>query len=78
MPYTAKENIYVTSMGEDGKVVPGDDPAAGFLLVGAGGEIADELAERFGLTRGAKAASTDAAEAETPAPAPKAPASKAK
>jgi hypothetical protein len=77
MPYTAKENIYVTSMGEGGKVVPGDDPAAGFLLVAAGGEIPDELADRYGLTRGARAAGTEAA-AETPAPTPKASASKAR
>jgi hypothetical protein len=67
MPYTAKENIYVTSMGEGGKVVPADDPSAGFLLVAEGSELPDEVAERFGLTNPPKAA-----------PAPKAPASKAK
>lgn len=75
MPYTAKENIYVTSMGPDGAIVPADDPNAGFLLVVEGGEISDELAEQYGLKRTEKAASTEAA-AETPAP--KAPASKAK
>ena len=67
MPYTAPTNIYVTSMGEGGKVVPADDPSAGFLLVAEGSEIPDELAERFGLTEAPKAA-----------PAPKASASKAR
>ena len=49
MAYRAKERLFLTADRE--RVVAGDDPAAAFLLVPAGGEIPDEVANKYGLKR---------------------------
>ncbi len=61
--YTSEKRLYLTA---EGKVVEEGDPNAATLLVGIGGQLSDEDAERYGLTGKA----TD--EKAKPAPANKA------
>lgn len=58
--YTSEKRLYLTA---DGKVVQEGDPAAATLLVGEGGQLSDEDAERYGLTEKAKPAQPNKAKA---------------
>jgi hypothetical protein len=60
MPYTAEERLYLDA---DGNVVKEGDPKAATLLVGAGGQLSDEDARRYGLVQREKPAE----DAEQPA-----------
>lgn len=53
MPYKSDKRLYLTA---DGRVVEEGDPDAASLLVNEGGELDDATAERYGLTKPAKAA----------------------
>lgn len=46
-PYTSDKRLYVTA--DRSRLVAEGDPAAAFLLVGAGGEIPEAEARRYGL-----------------------------
>jgi hypothetical protein len=45
--YTSDRRLWITN---DGKLVEEGDPRAALLLVGEGGQLSDEDAERYGLT----------------------------
>jgi len=65
MSYTSEKQLFVNS--DRSQVVPGDSPDAAFLLVGEGGELPDEEAEKYGLAgrkRGARAADPEEPTAE--------------
>jgi hypothetical protein len=49
MVFKADERIYVNA--DRSAVVPEDSPDAAFLLVGEGGELPDEDAAKYGLTK---------------------------
>lgn len=59
--YTSKERLYLNSKGE---VVKANDPDRQSLLVGAGGTLSMEDAERYGLTGGKNVAAAEAAQFE--------------
>lgn len=47
MPYTSKHRLFLTA--DRARVVRADDPEAAFLFVGAGGQVSDADAARYGL-----------------------------
>lgn len=49
MVYTSDKALYVNA--DKSRVVPGDSPEAAFLLVGEGGQLSDEDAAKYGLTK---------------------------
>lgn len=50
MPFTSDRRLFLDA---DGNVVEEGDPRAATLLVGAGGQLSDEEARRYGLGQGA-------------------------
>lgn len=63
--YTSEKRWYLTA---DGKAVEEGDPTAATLLIGIGGQLSDEDAERYGLT-GSKAKAAPPANKAKAAPA---------
>jgi hypothetical protein len=61
MPYTADKRLYLTA---DDKVVEEGDPNAATLLVGVGGQLSDEDAQRYGLVKAEKPATEEKAVTE--------------
>lgn len=56
--FTSTKRLYLTA--DKAKVVEEGDPEAAFLLVGEGGQIPQEEAEKYGLTKAAESAETKA------------------
>lgn len=63
MAYLADRRLYVT---EDGRMVEAGDPDARWLLVGAGSELSDAVAAKYGLTLSAVIEPESKPEAEAP------------
>lgn len=72
MPYKSDRRLF---LDRDGKVVEDGDPTAAFLLVGAGGELDDDIAQQYGLVNAAPEAKAVSKAPENKAVA-KAPANK--
>lgn len=68
MPYKTEKRLYVNA--DRSKIVEEDSEEAAFLLAGAGHELSDEDATRYGLTE-AKAKAPAENKAKTAAPANK-------
>lgn len=67
MPFKSDKRLYVNA--DRSKIVEEDSPEAAYLLVGAGGQVSDEDAKKYGLKEpkpAAKAAEAESKQVDAP------------